>query len=93
MDKSGSKKSFKTNIVNEDRLNEVIPLMLDADNDDWPEHQGLKRQIFGFEGGIKKETYLQRVTAKPCNWILSSKDIRKRLIHFNNEATIEALNE
>ena len=80
-------------MVTDERLNEVVPLMLDADNDEWPEHHGLKRQIFGFEGSVKKEIYLQRVTAKPCNWILSSKDIRKRLIHFNNESTIEALKD
>tara|TARA_B110000285_G_C14945624_1_gene524182 strand:- start:106 stop:390 length:285 start_codon:yes stop_codon:yes gene_type:complete len=94
MEKAGKKNSsnsFKS--FDEEKLSKVIPLMLDADNDDWPEHQGLKRQLFGFEGSIKHDVYSSRMVKAPCKWVLSSTTIRKRMQDFTDEATIDALNE
>lgn len=97
MEKAGKKLSgsSKNNDLrdNEEKLLKIIPLMLDADNDDWPEHQGLKRQLFGFEGSIKHDVYSARMIKAPCKWVLNSTSIRKRMQDFMDDSTIDALNE
>ena len=40
MEEAGKKSNT---IIDDQRLRTISDLMLEADNDDWPEHQGLKR--------------------------------------------------